>query len=115
MLSVLVGNTPDVRGELAGQPTRRHPEAVTLSVSIQVGTTGPYPAAQRPMAVGHPSIDTEAHVPSGATGDPTAILRLDLIALRRARKDVHALLALPQEIDIPPFLPQLWRNRIGAD
>ncbi|MFD3569402.1 hypothetical protein [Streptomyces sp. NPDC058667] len=115
MLSVLVGNTPEVRGELTGRLSRQHPGAVILSVSVQAATTGPYPVVQRLTAVGSASDDREAHVSSGATGDPAVILRQDLIALRRARKDVHVLLALPQEVDLLPFLLRLWRSRIGAD
>ncbi|GAA3389123.1 GTP-binding protein [Streptomyces roseoviridis] len=115
LLSVLVGNTPGVRGELAGLLSRRHPEAVTVSVSIQAGTAGPYPVVQRLTATGSPSAGKAAHVSSGATGDPSVILRQDLIALRRARKDVHVLLTLPPETDLLPFLLDLWRERIGAD
>ncbi|MFI8520117.1 GTP-binding protein [Streptomyces sp. NPDC085481] len=115
LLSVLVGNTPEVRGEFAGQVSRRHPEAVTLSVSIQAGTTDPYPVVQRLTAGGSSSVDEAAQVSSGATGDPAVILRQDLIALRRARRDVHVLLTLPREVDLAPFLLRLWRSRIGAD
>lgn len=115
LLSVLVGNTPAVRGELAGQLSRRHPTAVTLSVSIHTATTGRYPVVQRLMTPDGPDTNVEVNVSSGTTGDPTVILRQDLIALRRARKDVHVLLTLPQEVDTLPFLLQLWRSRIGAD
>ncbi|MFI8370075.1 GTP-binding protein [Streptomyces sp. NPDC085466] len=115
LLSVLVGNTPAARGELAGLLSRHHPEAITLSVSVQADATGPYPVVQRLTATGSSSAGHMAHVSSGATGDPSVILRQDLIALRRARKDVHIVLTLPQEVDVLPFLLDLWRSRIGAD
>ncbi|MBT2544163.1 hypothetical protein J7E99_26530 [Streptomyces sp. ISL-44] len=115
VLSVLVGNTPGVRGELVGKLSRRHPVAVVLSASIHAGTTGHYPVVQRLMTPDGPGTNLGVDVSSGTTGDPTVILRQDLIALRRARKDVHVLLTLPQEVDTLPFLLQLWRSRIGAD
>ncbi|GHG24199.1 hypothetical protein GCM10017667_69760 [Streptomyces filamentosus] len=34
---VLVGTTPEARGELTLRPVRNRPEAVTLSVSVQAG------------------------------------------------------------------------------
>ncbi|MER7519729.1 GTP-binding protein [Streptomyces sp. NPDC126499] len=115
VLSVLVGNTPEARGELTRRLARRHPEAVTLSVSVQAATSGPYPVVQRLLAARSAPADGTAPVSSGGTGDPTVILRQDLIVLRRARKDVRVLLTLPQEIDLLPFLLRLWRRRIGAD
>ncbi|WP_236242305.1 hypothetical protein [Streptomyces sp. CC228A] len=45
--------------------SRRHPEAVTLSVSLQTGTTGPYPAVQRPTAAGSPSAARRRGSPRG--------------------------------------------------
>ncbi|MEU2828890.1 hypothetical protein ABZ667_09535 [Streptomyces lavendulae] len=115
LLSVLIGNTPEVRGELTRQLSRRHPTAVTLSLSIHTATTGRYPVVQRLMTPDGPGTNLEVNVSSGTTGDPTAILRQDLIALRRAKRDVHIPLTLPQEVDTLPFLLQLWRSRIGAD
>ncbi|WP_395360469.1 GTP-binding protein [Streptomyces sp. YH02] len=115
LLSILTGNTPAVRGELVGRLSRRHPEAVALSVSIQAAPTGRYPAVQRLMRPDDLGTNLGVNVSSGTTGDPTVILRQDLIALRRAKRDVHVLLALPQEVDTLPFLLRLWRSRIGAD
>lgn len=115
VLSVLVGNTPEVRGELTERLSRQHPGAVALSVSVQAATTGPYPVVQRLTDVEPSPAGRVAGFSSGATGDPAVILRQDLIALRRARKDVHVLLALPREVDLVPFLLWLWRSRTGAD
>ncbi|MFE7753290.1 hypothetical protein [Streptomyces sp. NPDC057428] len=42
------------------------------------------------------------------------ILRQDLLSLRRAVGSDHVILALPENLDILPFLVELWRTRSGA-
>lgn len=113
LLSVVVGNTPGIRGELVAQLQRTHPESLTLSVSVQESASGHHPVVQRMMttADGRPA----ATASLGATGDPAIILRQDLVSLRRARKSVHVILALPEHLDPLPFLLNLWRSRVGAD
>ncbi|MEV6781016.1 GTP-binding protein [Streptomyces sp. NPDC051098] len=113
LLSVVAGNSPEIRGGLVEQLLRTSPEAVVLSVSVEDGPSGGYPVVQRLMT----TTGTRSAAPDslGATGDPVVILRQDLVSLRRARKDVHVVLALPEHVDVLPFLHQLWRVRIGGD
>ncbi|MFJ4873175.1 GTP-binding protein [Streptomyces sp. NPDC088757] len=113
LLSVVAGNTPEVRGDLVAQLARAHPESIVLSVSVQEDPSGRYPVVQR-MTTATGTRPT-APAPLGATGDPVVILRQDLVSLRRAGKAVHVVLALPEHIDLLPFLLQLWRPRVGAD
>ncbi|MGW5003575.1 GTP-binding protein [Streptomyces hydrogenans] len=115
VLSVVVGNTPAIRGELVAQLQRTHPESLTLSVSVEESTSGHYPVVQRMMTMAEGRAATAA--PMGATGNPAIILRQDLISLRRARKRkaVHVILTLPEHLDPLPFLLGLWRSRVGAD
>ncbi|MEU9317341.1 hypothetical protein [Streptomyces sp. NPDC048295] len=74
LLSILTGNTPAVRGELVDRLPQRHPEAITLSVSVQAAPTGHYPAVQRLMRPDDLGTRLGVNVSSGATGDPTVIL-----------------------------------------
>jgi hypothetical protein len=113
LLSVVAGNTPQIRGDLVTQLRRTEPESVVLSVSIQESPSGGYPVVQRLVT----ATDTRRATPAslGATGNPVVILRQDLISLRRADKAVHVVLALTEHIDVLPFLLQLWRPKIGAD
>ncbi|MFJ8077556.1 GTP-binding protein [Streptomyces sp. NPDC096176] len=113
LLSVVAGNSPEIRGGLVEQLRRASPEAVVLSVSIEGGPAGGHPVVQRLMTTTASRLTAPASL--GATGDPVVILRQDLVALRRATKDVHVVLALPEHVDVLPFLAQLWRTRIGAD
>ncbi|MFD4985466.1 GTP-binding protein [Streptomyces sp. NPDC058374] len=50
----------------------------------------------------------------GATGDPAVILRQDLLSLRREAGPVHVVLVLPEDVDVLPFLVELWRARIAG-
>ncbi|MEW1655549.1 hypothetical protein [Streptomyces sp. NPDC093707] len=93
-LSVAVGNSPEIRGGLVEQLLRTSPEAVALSVSVEDSLSGGYPVVQRLMTTTGPRSAAPASV--GATGDPVVILRQDLVALHRATKDVHVVLALPE-------------------
>lgn len=113
LLSVVAGNSPEIRGGLVEQLLQASPAAVILSVSVEDSPSGGYPVVQRLMTSTGPRPGAPASL--GATGDPVVILRQDLVALRRATKDVHVVLALPEHIDVLPFLHQLWRTRIGAD
>lgn len=113
LLSVVTGNSPEIRGGLVEQLLRTSPEAAVLSVSVEDGLAGGHPTVQRLMTTTGPR--SVAPASPGATGDPVVILRQDLVALRRATKGVHVVLALPEHIDLLPFLRQLWRVRVGAD
>ncbi|MGW3968848.1 GTP-binding protein [Streptomyces ardesiacus] len=113
LLSVVVGNTPESRGGLIAELRRTHPESVVLSVSVQEGLSGRYPVVQRLMSPPGKRLTSPASL--GSTGDPVVILRQDLVSLRRAENGVHVILALPEQIDLLPFLVQLWRARLGAD
>ncbi|MFB7916724.1 hypothetical protein [Streptomyces sp. NPDC056061] len=113
LLSVVAGNSPEIRGGLVEQLLRTSPEAVVLSVSVEVGPFGGYPVVRRLMTTVGPRSAAPASL--GATGDPVVIVRQDMVALHRATKDVHVVLALPEHVDVLPFLHRLWRTRIGAD
>jgi G3E family GTPase len=113
LLSVVAGNSPEIRGGLVEQLLRTSPEAVILSVSVEDSHSGGHPVVQRLMTTTGPRPTAPASL--GATGDPVVILRQDLVSLRRTTKNVHVVLALPEHIDVLPFLHQLWRTRIGAD
>ncbi|MBG0851606.1 GTP-binding protein [Streptomyces spinoverrucosus] len=111
MLSVVAGNTPEVRGAVVDALLRTAPRAVVMAVSIQERGEG-YPAVQRFMSGADARLRDAAA--QGATGDPVVILRQDLMALRRAEDGVHVVLALPESLDVLPFLVELWRARIGS-
>lgn len=110
--SVLAGNTPDAHGELAAQPSRRHPEAIPLPVSVRAATTGPYPIVQRLTATG-PSPPGRAR-PVGGDGRPghhpaTGPDRLAAAPVRDARP------ARAAPGDRPaPLPPRSMRSRVGA-
>lgn len=111
LLSVVAGNSPYVRGLVVDQLLRASPRAVVLAVSVQ-GRGAGYPVVQRFTA----GADAElgGAMARGATGDPVVILRQDLLAIRRAMGAPHVILALPQELDVLPFLVELWQPRIGV-
>ncbi|WP_148589610.1 GTP-binding protein [Streptomyces sp. WAC01526] len=111
LLSVVTGNTPDVRGAVVDQLLHLSPHAAILAVSIQKGGDE-YPTVQRFMSGDDHRLQSAA--PLSATGDPVVILRQDLLSLRRTPGGPHVILALPTELDILPFLVELWRTRIGA-
>lgn len=114
LLSIVIGNTPAARGLTVDTLVRSSPgDAVVLAVSIH-GRDAGYPVVQRfvtgpggPQSVSQPM----ARV---ATGDPVVILRQDLLAIRRTARPPHLVLALSDELDLLPFLVELWRPRIGA-
>lgn len=110
LLSVVVGNTPEIRGDGVEQLLRLSPRAVLLAVSFQGQETG-HPVVQRFLS------STDASVREatwGATGDPVVILRQDLMSLRRCSGPVHVILALPGDVDVLPFLVELWRARVAS-
>ncbi|UQA90818.1 GTP-binding protein [Streptomyces halobius] len=111
LLSVVAGNTPDVRGKAVDHLLRRSPHAVVLAVSIQ-GRDGGYPFVQR--FVSGVDAGPRGSVVRGTTGDPVVVLRQDLLTLRRGARPPHVVLTLPEELDVLPFLVELWRPRIGA-
>ncbi|MGY4959131.1 GTP-binding protein [Streptomyces sp. NEAU-S7GS2] len=109
LLSIVVGNTPAARGLVVDQLVRAAPRAVVLSASIHCRNSG-YPVVQRFVTgtgVPHP-------MPRAATGNPAVILRQDLLAIRRSVQTPHIVLALADDLDLLPFLVELWRPRIGA-
>lgn len=112
LLSVVVGNTPDARSAVVHHTMRLSPRAVVVAVSIQNTTDGEYPTVQRFTYGDDPSLHDSA--PLSATGDPAVILRQDLLSLKRAAGEPHVALALPTELDVLPFLVELWRTRIGS-
>ncbi|MEU5001295.1 GTP-binding protein [Streptomyces sp. NPDC021622] len=111
LLSVVAGNTPDVRGAVVDQLLRAAPNAVVLAVSIHGADAG-YPVVQRFLSGADPALRDAAA--QGATGDPVVILRQDLMAVRRAAGRPHVVLALPEDLDVLPFLVELWRPRVGS-
>jgi G3E family GTPase len=113
LLSVVTGNTPGIRGDLVAHLGRTHPGSVVLSLSLQEHTAGRYPVVQRLMT----TAGTRSAAPPGlgTTGDPVTVLRQDLISVRRAQRDVHVILVLPEHVDVLPFLLRLWHARTGAE
>ncbi|MEV0219701.1 GTP-binding protein [Streptomyces sp. NPDC050704] len=110
LLSVVCGNTPEMRGVGVEQLLRLSPRAVPLAVSIQGQETG-YPVVQRFLSGADASVREAAW---SAKGDPVVILRQDLMSLRRSAGPVHVVLALPGDIDVLPFLVELWRARVAS-
>ncbi|MFH8630449.1 GTP-binding protein [Streptomyces lydicus] len=88
---------------------RTAPRAVVLAASVHCRDSG-YPVVQRFV--------TGSRVPQSmsraTTGDPVVILRQDLLAIRHTAQPPHVVLALSGELDVLPFLVELWRPRIGA-
>ncbi|MFE1777052.1 GTP-binding protein [Streptomyces sp. NPDC059008] len=109
LLSIVVGNTPAARGLVVDNLLRAAPHAVVLSASIHCRDSG-YPVVQR-FATG---TGVPQSMPRAATGDPVVILRQDLLAIRRSAKAPHTVLALSDDLDLLPFLEELWRPRMGA-
>ncbi|MER5216834.1 GTP-binding protein [Streptomyces sp. NPDC002838] len=110
LLSVVAGNTPEIRGVGVEQLLRLSPRAVLLAVSIQGQEMG-YQVVQRFLSSADASVREAAW---GATGDPVVILRQDLMSLRRCSRLVHVVLALPGDVDVLPFLVELWRARVAS-
>ncbi|MFD4790958.1 GTP-binding protein [Streptomyces sp. NPDC058459] len=111
LLSVVTGNTPEVRGTLVDSLLRASPGAAVLSVSVHATATG-HPVVQRcPSGVVPRLRDIAAQ---GTTGDPVVILRQDLHALWRAADRPHVILVLPENLDLLPLLAELWRRRVGS-
>lgn len=114
LLSIVIGNTPAARGLAVDTLVRSSPgDAVVLAVSIH-GRDAGYPVVQR--FVTGPGVPQSVSQPMAqvATGDPVVILRQDLLAIRRTARPPHLVLALPDELDLLPFLVELWRARTGA-
>ncbi|MFI9076799.1 hypothetical protein ACIGW8_09915 [Streptomyces sioyaensis] len=113
LLSTVVGNTPAARGLVVDTLVRSSPGAVVLAASIHCRDTG-YPVVQR--FVTGPGLPQSVSQPMSrvATGDPVVILRQDLLAIRRTVRPSHVVLALSDELDLLPFLVELWRPRSGA-
>ncbi|WP_351229137.1 hypothetical protein [Streptomyces sp. NPDC002133] len=104
------------RGAWAAAPDpllglRLSPDAVALAVSVH-GRNEERPSVQRFPSGDDPRIESIA--PNAATGSPAVILRQDLLSLRRTVGSGHVILALPGNLDILPFLVELWRTRSGA-
>ncbi|MFJ7150578.1 GTP-binding protein [Streptomyces sp. NPDC100445] len=113
LLSVVVGNTPGVRGAVVDQLLRLAPRAVVLAVSIQAQAQGRgYPTVQRFLYGSGAALPGRAL--QGATGDPVVILRQDLLSLRRSPGAAHVVLALPDNVDALPLLVELWRPRVSS-
>lgn len=110
LLSVVVGNAPGVRAAVVDQILRLSPRAVLLAASIQ-GRGAGYPVVQRFLSSADASVREASW---GATGDPVVILRQDLMSLRRCSGPVHVVLALPGDVDVLPFLVELWRARVAS-
>lgn len=113
LLSIVVGNTPAARGLAVDTLVRASPCAVVLAASIHCRETG-FPVVQRFAAGPRVSPSVSQHMSRVATGDPAVILRQDLVAIRRTVRPTHLVLALSDELDLLPFLVELWRPRTGA-
>ncbi|MFU9037626.1 MULTISPECIES: GTP-binding protein [unclassified Streptomyces] len=113
LLSIVIGNTPAARGLAVDQLVGAAPRAVVLAASIHCRDTG-YPVVQR--FVTGPGVSQSVSQPMSrvATGDSVVILRQDLLAIRRTVGPPHLVLALSDELDLLPFLVELWRPRTGA-
>ncbi|MGW4490846.1 GTP-binding protein [Streptomyces sp. NPDC004376] len=111
LLSVVAGNTPEVRGATVDRLLRTAPGAVVAAVSVH-GADARYPVVQRFLT----GIDSRCRdaVAHGATGDPAVILRQDLHTLWRTAKRPHVVLVLPENLDLLSFLVELWRPRVGS-
>ncbi|MGP8304366.1 hypothetical protein ACTPOK_42030 [Streptomyces inhibens] len=109
LLSIVVGNTPAARGLVVDNLVRAAPHAVVLSASIHCREIG-YPVVQRFVT----GTGVPQPVPQAATGNPVVILRQDLLAIRRTVEAPHVVLALSDELDLLPFLVDLWQPRVGA-
>lgn len=111
LLSVVVGNTPAVRGAAVDQLLSAAPDAAVLAVSIQ-SRDAKYPVVQRLLSGVGPTLREAASL--GATGDPVVILRQALLSVRHAAGCPHVILALPGNLDVLPFLVELWRAPVGS-
>ncbi|WKX68814.1 GTP-binding protein [Streptomyces sp. XD-27] len=128
LLSVVYGNTPEMRGRALELLLRAAPRAIVLSVSLPAdggdghggsggdggrrarGGGGGRPAVQRFTSGG----DTHEPWARGATGIPSVILRQDLLELSRTARAPHVILSLPEHIDVTPFLADVWRPPLGS-
>ncbi|MDT0382291.1 GTP-binding protein [Streptomyces sp. DSM 42041] len=108
----MTGNSPQIRGEVVDRLQQTAPGVVVLSVSLESTGSG-HPVVQRLSTFTAPR--TSAPGSRGATGDPTIVLRQDLLALRRDADARHVALTLPGDVDLRPFLAELWRPRLGCD
>ncbi|MFE0674073.1 GTP-binding protein [Streptomyces sp. NPDC058867] len=111
LLSVVTGNTPAVRGATVDRLRRLNRDAPVLAVSIEDGD-GRYPMVHRHLS-GDGAGARHDSVQAGS-GDPAVILRQDLMALRGATSVPNVILVLPGDLDLPPFLADLWRPRLGG-
>lgn len=111
LLSAVSGNTPSARTSVLDHLSRHSPHAVVLAVSIQRTRRGKHPTVQRSLSSVDGSLLSESW---GTTGDPAVILRQDLLSLRREAGPVHIALVLPEDVDVLPFLVELWRARTAS-
>ncbi|MFJ3967108.1 GTP-binding protein [Streptomyces parvus] len=111
LLSIVTGNTPQIRGVAVDQVLNLSPRAVVVSVSLHVRENR-LPVVQRYLS-GEDSRLSRIP-PQVATGRPSVVIRQDLLSLRRSIGRHHVILALPGEVDVLPFLVELWRTRIGG-
>ncbi|CAM5561990.1 hypothetical protein SALBM311S_01322 [Streptomyces alboniger] len=87
------------------------PGAVVLTVSIQARGKG-HPTVQPCLFGTGTALPRRAL--QGATGDPVVILRQNLLSLRRSTGVAQDVLALPDGVDVLPFLAELWPPRVGS-
>ncbi|WP_431046515.1 GTP-binding protein [Streptomyces sp. P1-3] len=140
LLSVVYGNTPEMRGRALEILLRAAPRAIVLSVSLRAadgggrgesgghgedhesgGRGGNGGHGQGHESGGRPTVQRfisggGAHErwARGATGIPSVILRQDLLELSRAERAPHVVLSLPEHIDVTPFLADVWRPPLGS-
>ncbi|WP_432111322.1 GTP-binding protein [Streptomyces sp. YPW6] len=112
LLSIVTGNTPQIRGAAVDQVLKLSPRAVVAAFSLGAREDG-LPVVQRYLSGEGSRLSRIA--PRAATGRPSVVIRQDLLSLRRSLGRDHVILALPGEVDVLPFLVELWRTRIGGD
>ncbi|MFJ1733634.1 GTP-binding protein [Streptomyces sp. NPDC088254] len=115
VLCVVSGNAPGVRGTVVDQLLHLRPSSMVLAASLD-DLGGRYPVVQR--FVTDAQAQTGDIAARGGSGDPAVILRQDLLSLlptlRGRAERPHVVLTLPGELDLLPFLVELWRPRLGG-
>ncbi|SCK30231.1 GTPase, G3E family [Streptomyces sp. WMMB 322] len=111
LLTVAVGNSPAVRGAVVDELLSASPDAAVLAVSIQ-NRDAKYPVVQRLLSGVDPTLRETASL--AATGDPVVILRQALLSIRHAARCPHIVLALPEDLDVLPFVVELWGAPVGS-
>ncbi|MFF4285747.1 GTP-binding protein [Streptomyces sp. NPDC001633] len=87
------------------------PDVVVLSVSVHGDEGSRYPFVQRFASCSDERL-REA-LCQGATGDPAVIVRQDLTAIARSAVRPHVVLGLPENVDVLPFLADVWQTPLG--